>query len=445
MISAMRFRLAPALSIVLSLTLAACSPALVTQAPRTVTPTSTATPAPSPTPSLFTVISGLSAVPSEDDDGLAVIGLVTNRSNFATGEIWVRVQIEDPAGAEIAEQEVSLALRRLAPGETSPFSAEFPGAPGASIPHVEITRYAPAVFERPEADVTNISTMPTVDGRLAVVGDVANRSAEPLEVNGLVVVASDLGGASLALALASAHRTRLGPGEDGPFLALLPLGLEYASFTTYLDATVVSPGSPSRLGFPSPPAVLQDEQGDPFVLGVIRNGDSRPRWVSVLVSLQSGEAVVGVAQTVVPVPLGPGESRPFTITDFPGFVPAAAPGTDDEALTVQAWVDSFTPAEAGLAVVPLDLQMTSTEVIAGTLFLRGTVENNSAMAVRSPAVLSALRSTDGSPLTAGWKVVAESLDPGESASFVLELTLPRGADPVMAEYDVVASGLAPAG
>jgi len=447
MISGMRagVAMARALPVLLTLTLAACSPSLATQAPETPTsPAGTSTPAPSPTPHLFTVISGLNSVPSEDGDGWTVIGLVTNRSDIVAGEVGVRVTLEGPGGEEIDDQEVSLAIPHLGPGETAPFSAQFPGAAEPVAAHAEVTRYSPAGRERAEVEVANLRALATVDGRLAVVGTVINRSARPIEVSQLAILASDEDGISLALASSSAHRARLEPGAEGPFLAILPAGLDEPSLTPYADATFAPAEPPSRLTFVSAPVPMEDEQGDVFVVGVIRNGESRPRWASVLVSLQSAGEVVGVAQEFVPIPLGPGESRAFTITRFPRLASGAAPAAGIEGLSVEAWVDPVRSPDDGLRAVPLALQVRSYEAIAGTLFLQGTVENDSGAAVLSATVLAVVRSLDGAPLSAGWRLVAESLEAGESAAFVLELTLPRGADLVMSEYDIVASGLAPA-
>jgi hypothetical protein len=122
---------------------------------------------------------------------------------------------------------------------------------------------------------------------------------------------------------------------------------------------------------------------------------------------------------------------------------SGAEGLTVDGLEVDAWVDPLPALEAGLRLVPQAVHVTSFEAIGGTLFLQGTVYNDSGARVISATVLAAVRSTEGLPLTAGWRVAAESLEAGESAAFVLELTLPRGADLAMSEYDVVASALAP--
>jgi hypothetical protein len=372
-----------------------------------------------------------------------VLGLVENLSTVTAGEVWLQVGLLGAGGARLGEAETMLALPHLGPGETAPFSAYFDAAGAASGATAEVSRYLPAQFERVGVIVAGLTLSPTADGRVAVVGRVINESDGDVDLHEVAILATDAEGAPLALAAAAARRTRLEAGAEAPFLALLPSAVEGAALTAYVDATAISSPQPPRLTLASAPVVLGDEQGDPFVLGVIRNGDSRPRIASVLVSLEDDEGVVGVAQIVTPIPLGPGESRPFIATEFPGMAFTLGAGSTSDELHAQAWVDPPAEEVPDLRVVPLTVQLTSYEAIGGTLFLRGRVQNDSGESVVSATVLVAVRSVEGIPLTAGWKVAAEALEPGASADFVVELTLPLGTDLSLSEYDVVAEALAP--
>jgi hypothetical protein len=372
-----------------------------------------------------------------------VLGLLESLSTLTAGDVWLKVSLLGPGGARLGEQEVMLALPHLGPGETAPFSASFATAEAATGATVEVLRYVPAEFERVDVTVAGLTSSPTTDGRVAVVGRVVNGSDADVDLHEIAIVAADAEGAPSALALAAARRTRLEAGAEAPFLALLPARADGADLTAYVDATAMSSPQPPRLTLVSAPVVLEDEQGDPFVLGVIRNGDSRPRIASVLVSLENDASVIGVAQIVTPIPLGPGESRPFTATEFPGLASALGAGSTLDELHSQAWVDPPSEEEPDLRVVPLTVQLTSYEAIGGTLFLRGRVHNDSGESVVSATVLVAVRSVEGIPLTAGWKVAAEALEPGASAEFVVELALPRDTDLALSEYDVVADALAP--
>jgi hypothetical protein len=382
-------------------------------------------------------------VPAEEAGGWVVLGMVENLSTVTAGEVWLKVSLLGSGGVRLGEQETMLALPHLGPGETAPFSASFAAAGAASGATAEVLRYLPAQFERVGVTVAGLTSSSTNDGRMAVVGKVINGSDGDVDLHEIAIVAADADGAPLALAPAAARRTRLEAGAEAPFLALLPSTAEGAALTAYADATAISSPQPPRLTLTSAPVVLEDEQGDPFVLGVIRNGDSRPRIASVLVSLENDDEVVGVAQIVTPIPLGPGESRPFTATEFPGLASTLGAGSTFDELHAQAWVDPPTEEEPDLRVVPLTVQLTSYEAIGGTLFLRGRVANDSGESVVTATVLVAVRSVEGIPLTAGWKVAAEALEPGATADFVVELALPQGTDLALSEYDVVADALAP--
>jgi hypothetical protein len=227
-------------------------------------------------------------------------------------------------------------------------------------------------------------------------------------------------------------------------MAVLPAGLEGASLAPYVDATILGSLQPSRLELLSPPALLEDEQGDPLAIGVVRNGGSRLGWASILVALRAGGELVGVAQLVPPVPLGPGESRPFGANEFPGLSSRWQSEDGLGALSLESWVDPSPPAEDEVRLRSLEVELRSYEGIGGTLFLRGSVRNPLDHVVRTATVLAAVRTIEGEPLAAGWQTVAAELEPGAEEEFLLALSLTRGADLAMSEYDVVALGLAPA-
>jgi hypothetical protein len=278
---------------------------------------------------------------------------------------------------------------------------------------------------------------------MSVLGVVENRSGETIEVHEIALAAADEEGMR-SVVPALAHRAFLEPGAQSPFMAQLPAGLEEAVLTPYVDATIAGTLQPSRLEIASPPMLLEDEQGDPLVVGVIRNGSSRPGWASILVTLRAEGEPIGLAQLVPPVPLGPGESRPFAAAEFPGMSSRWQRSDGLEALSLEVWVDPVPPSEGGLRLLPLEVELRSYEGIGGTLFLRGTVRNPLDRAVRVATVLAAVRSIDGEPLAAGWQTVAAELAPDADGEFLLALSLPRGTDLALSEYDVVALGLAEA-
>jgi hypothetical protein len=371
------------------------------------------------------------------------LGQVENESEVRAGEVWVQVELVGPSGDVVAVEEVSLAVPHLAPGEAAPFEADFTDVDAAVSARAEVTRYLPSGFQRPQIQVGELSSAPMPDGEASVLGVVENRSGETIEVHEIAIAAEDDGGMR-SVVPASAHRTLLEPGAQSPFMARLPAGLEEAALTLYVDATVAGALQPSRLELVAPPMLFEDEQGDPLVVGVIRNGSSRLGWASILVTVRAEGELVGVTQLAAPVPLGPGESRPFAAAEFPGMSSRWQRSDGLEALSLEVWVDPSPPAEGDLRLLPLEVELRSYEGIGGTLFLRGMVRNPLDRAVRAPTVLAAVRSIEGEPLAAGWQTVVAVLEPDADGEFLLALTLPRGTDLAMSEYDVVALGLAEA-
>jgi hypothetical protein len=379
----------------------------------------------------------------EDTGEWSVVGLVESRSELLARDVWMRVRLEGSGGEVLAESVVRLAIAHLGPGEVAPFAAALGEIDSPTAAVAEVARYSPDDFERPQIEVGELSTAAMPDGRVAVLGEIENLSSEPIEVHEIAIAVAGADGGLVSVVPASAHRERLDPGARGAFLALLPPGPEASVLTPYVDATIAGASPPSRLELVEPPALLEDERGSPLVVGVIRNGGSRLGWASVLVALRADGELMGVAQLAPPVPLGPGESRAFAAGEFPGLAERWPSGEGIEALSLEAWIDPVTPERNDLRLLPLAVDLESYEGIGGRLFLRGTVQNPLDEAVQSPTVLATLRSIEGQPLTAGWLVVAEGLGPGESADWVLALSLPRGTDLAMSEYDIVSLGLAP--
>jgi hypothetical protein len=93
--------------------------------------------------------------------------------------------------------------------------------------------------------------------------------------------------------------------------------------------------------------------------------------------------------------------------------------------------------------VSLDVRVTSFEDVGSRLILRGEVRNTSILPTRA-AILASARSIEGLALTASSLVQKQSLQPGESAAFLLTMPWPQGAQASMSEFDVRAFGLPPA-
>jgi hypothetical protein len=180
----------------------------------------------------------------------------------------------------------------------------------------------------------------------------------------------------------------------------------------------------------------------PFVVGSVQNADLQARSATLVVTLKEKSQLMGLADVRLPIPLAPGETQLFALASFPGLASRMSSAQASLAdLTVEVVFDPVESGAEGVTVsVPLDVSITSYEAVGSTLFLKGEVNNERSTPIMSPAVVAAVRSTDGKPVTAGWLTVAPSLAPGEKAAFTLPMPLPSGVDPAMSEYDLQAAG-----
>ena len=110
-------------------------------------------------------------------------------------------------------------------------------------------------------------------------------------------------------------------------------------------------------------------------------------------------------------------------------------------LNVHALVEGFTILPADETVSQLELTISQYEVLGSLVFLRGVITNPDDTLIREPSIYATVRNNEGLILSAGWETPIDLLDAGEASEFELSLLLPRGAEPAMLEFDVIAFGL----
>jgi hypothetical protein len=431
------------LCLALALTLASCA------APQTPGPSAASSPhpptLPPPTaiPELEASILNLRLVAGAEAGDWTVVGFLENRSGESATYISLLVRLRDGSGHSLGEQVIPLPLVHLGPREECPFAAHFTSLAGATAAEAEVVSYLPGSFESLEVEVEDVSDSPTSDGGQAILGIVANQSPRPAEINEIAILGLSEDGQPLDVATWAAGLTYLEPGQSAPFLAVFGPGPAPAATRAYVDAVAATTTPAPPLTLPEAPTFQLDSLGHPFLLGVVKNEDVRPRWASVLIGISRAGSLVAVAQVEPPAPLASGESRPFGLRDLPGLAANLDGSANLEDLEVEAWVDPLASSPAEATPVSLSLEVSAFESIGDSLFLRGSVTNPTPSPVATPAVMASVRSTTGQLLAAGWIVLGETLPAGQSAPFVLTLALARGADPAMGEFDIVATGLVP--
>lgn len=440
-------RLARAL-LCLSAILAACAlpPAGVpTAIPASASPQAgSAGAGPATTPPLHAGFLDVSLIAGRYPGDWSVIGLVANSSTDAVSGLEIDVSLFDASDQLLAHQVVRPALETIGPGAQSPFAAHFAEAGAAAHPRAEVIAYHIAAQPPARIEIDQLVTRAADDGRTAVYGRVTNETPERVEIEDLAVLASWSSGAALALSDSVHGLSVLDPGEAAPFTATLDTDDPALRLRVFGSARSIPDEGQLPLSFPVGPRVEVDSEGAPLVLGMVRN-DSGDWWTAdIIVSLRSGDELLGICEVVLPWPVAPGESLPFLADEFPDLRRRMrGEPIDPERLSVEAQLDPAGSRTTSSPPTTLQASVTTQEVVGGSLFLRGTLSNTASERVERPTVLAVLRSTDGETLSAGFVVAGPVLDPAATLPFVLTLHLPQAADLSMAEFDLRAGGFRP--
>lgn len=360
-----------------------------------------------------------------------VLGLLENPSRQPLTDLQLRVSLLDSAGRSFQARTAVPALPVVPAGAAVPFQVTFPKTGSPVEAEVQVLQAKPVegVARLPEVRARVEEIRPTAEGGLALLGTL--EAEVPVESLALVLLGLDGSGQPLALSQPALLPDRMHAGR-APFLALVGQVevVRWQAFTVALPASGAAPALALE-----PPGLVADPQGNPFLLGTLRNDDPRPLLPRVTFGLRRGDRWLSVFPLQAAAPLPPGEARPFSVSQFPAW----PPGHGMEDVEIEAWVN----AEPAAAPIPLSVQMGRFEQVGSGLFLGGAVVNTGPTGTWEVAVVASVWGPGGALWTAGEAPVAARLAPGEAAEFLLRLPLPAEADLKAAEFDVRALGSPP--
>ncbi|MCL4368373.1 MAG: hypothetical protein M1337_04310, partial [Actinobacteria bacterium] len=242
----------------------------------------TLTPAASATP-FAAQFSELTLEPGEAPDTWIANGLITNDSSAGAVGLKLRLSLLDAPGQTLATQEITPVIDRLAPGETSPFTTRFGGAPEAVRIRAEVAAARSASFERAPITVQALQAAADSSGGLAVVGTLTNEGSRPAAIAQIAVAARDAG-KLIAVGGRDAGMSYVRPGESVPFLAHLSATASGAELTAWVDAVETSTPDPSPTAVTASARVATTSQGLPFIVGSVRNTDQRAHIAALVVA-----------------------------------------------------------------------------------------------------------------------------------------------------------------
>ncbi|HEY71549.1 MAG TPA: hypothetical protein G4O08_13310 [Anaerolineae bacterium] len=439
------------LMILILLMPSACSPALEPDTTPTstpslqpsATPTPSPSPSPSPTPPPDVEFTDLRLLPDKQVGDWRVIGLITNRSASPMIDPRVAITLMSNDGAPLVTETVPIIFAHLAPGESSPFRAVFPSVGLASDIRVALHSNHEGSIQRAALEVDILNTGRTSRGSVAILGSITNPGNDPVSITALALTAQDSSRRALGVALPYAMPGSMRGGESAPFLALLEIDAGASSYAAYVDA-VAARGilDPQPISLDGSPRLKLDSQDHPIAIGSLKNVSDNAYLASLTLTISYQNEWVSVSQIDTPIPLGPGEKRAFSMTEFPGMdaiLQDAAWSLEDLHLDVR--IDPTLVGSEVTQAIPVELEILSYERIGTFTFIRGTVTNPYTHRVYNATVMTSLRYDWGYLMTAAWVVAAETLSTGESADFVLAIPIPANSTPRYAEFDTWAAAV----
>lgn len=397
---------------------------------------------PSPTPAPEIGLISLTLIPGQDPDSWQVIGRLINKAEFPLGEISVTVTLLGEDGGGLGEETAQAIPASLLPDEEALFVVDFKGFFAVADTTAEIYAERIPRIQRVQGEVQDAAWKQNPEGDTVILGQITNPGFSQAKLLDLAVLMLDEDREPIGYATLVASATHISPRESSPFIALANGDFEPDALVFFLDMVVDTSSSGPDLQFLELPALQFTDQGVPFFLGSIHNLSSDWVWASGLLILESEDELVGIAPISPPLPIQPGGTYPFSIQEILGVSPEII--TSEEAmraLNVHSSLEGIVTVPADGTVSQLELTISQYEVLGSLVFLRGVITNPEGILSQEPSIYATVRDNKGRILSAGWETPIELLKAGEASEFELSILLPRGADPAMLEFDVIAFGL----
>jgi hypothetical protein len=389
-----------------------------------------------------------------------VVGVINNHSTRAISKVFTAVEAKTADGQPTGRgEDVSAYPLNLQPGAQAPFTAwidrAFPG-----LDHFEVVVEECVLAEQAErAQVEVRGGRMALDGRglAQVTAELYNPGPESVLINGLMAAAYDQAGGLIAADYVVVSTRSLGPGESGPVRAVLNLPPEGAtkikSYRFFMDVLV---NHPARLPLDVKHDVqvvsrYTDQEGRFHLVGQLTNPGKQ--WL--MTSLQAtvyidpdSSVVADAACLNTWIPLGPGESLPFDLSDWgvlsstPGLWEQMAGQNAAIALRLEPFLTWTTEAR----VAKLPLVESNASFTESQAYFSGEVKNNTGSGINNCLVIIVLRLKRSGEMVATGSVhlgIVDSATPEQILDYQLVIPMPPDVDPAALTVDIMALGQQP--
>jgi hypothetical protein len=397
----------------------------------------------------------------EPDGAWRVVGMMQNNSSQPISKVLIGaltkkendelVYPEGPKGETIGAYP-----SHLLPGEQAPFTAwikrEIPGLDHFTIDKKLCVIADPA--ERLQLQERGGQLLVDDNGLAHVTVEVVNLGTQTALINGVMVGVFDASGHLISAIEAEVTPRILASGESGPIRATLALppgsAAQVKSYKLYMDPFVTE-NSPELLNVQKDLQVntqYLDTAGHFHLVGRITNTGTKPLMVSVQATMYTDAAKTSVADASflnTLIPLAPGASMPFDLTDW--HVLNGKAGLWDKLSQQDAKIvlrlEPFHTWAADTSVAPLTVVGQSSAFSANEAVFTGQVENDTDGNIILGTVTVTLRDKASGGIVATGQApldIVNALAAGESLNYSVAVPMGPGFDPETLEFEITASG-----
>jgi hypothetical protein len=413
-----------------------------TRSSPTILPSPTYTASPTPEPEfLFPFIS---IIDEQDPRGFSILGLLVNNTTHAVTEVEIRATIYFNTNEPPIWKEISLPYQHILPSERVPILIDFSIQLAPKNVSLEVVSFKRSGYEDAKLEIELIGTTFTLEGEHILYGWITNPDNTTVQIHQLYFLARSSLDNPTALLSSSFHPSSIFPQQRVPFLVTLDTWQEQGSdsFEPFIDATIIPELEEPSFSIPQYPEAILDPQGNILVRGIIQNQDEISMWVSATVAMLYQDQIVSVATMNPPFPLGPGETRGFGLTNFPGWKERLDElGGQLDDLSIEVFYDPLGCREFKGQIAYLTVEVIGFESTGSTLLLRGNASNPSSHTLSQPAIQAEIRTTTGVLQTSNWILLDEIIAQGQTINFVLGIKLPQGIKLSDMEIDVTGTAI----
>lgn len=375
-----------------------------------------------------------------------VTGLVQNNSSKVINSIELTIEIKDAAGNSLLTNDSGVSapasifypmLYTLAPGEASPFEFTYDTSIGTPAAYtVAISGQGAGNADRTTLQWENVQLVDNGTGIYFLTGKIVNTGSRWAHIQGLAGGVLDDSNNLLSANLATSYTTELAPAGDPngydrtPFAITFPIPGGSTKWQLYWDADATD----TVTSYPLDVKITNtyfDQDGSANIVGWVTNNSPQTLMVSHMVAgLYAGDGtVLDSGNSVVPSPVRPGESAPFSISEF-GLV-NHDPNQIALVQTCSAQYDPYFTFPSSFESIDLTAVPDAIQQDSSTWIFSGSVTNSSSSNLSGITVTAMVMDSQNKLVAMGYTSIiptGEAISTGESNSYSITINIDPSAD-----------------